>query len=141
MDTDGHETAVAVLIRPSPDIRQCAKAVDAGIGAFTVSAVLIVVLRLFGGRYTGGGFPVATALAAAFAAGAALAGVAAGSAQIATTAAYAAKNPAASAAKLSLFGARQWLNTAPLQATDLRGKVVLVKPSRRVYASLGRRPC
>jgi thiol-disulfide isomerase/thioredoxin len=96
------------------------------IGAFTVSAVLIVVLRLFGGRYTGGGFPVATALAAAFAAGAALAGVAAGSAQIATTAAYAAKNPAASAAKLSLFGARQWLNTAPLQATDLRGKVVLV---------------
>jgi hypothetical protein len=41
-------------------------------------------------------------------------------------AAYAAKNPAASAAQLSLLDARQWLNTAPLQAADLRGKVVLV---------------
>jgi len=62
---------------------------------------------------------------AAFAAGVALAGVAGGMTQIATTATFAANN-AASAAQLPLLGARQWLNTAPLQGTDLRGKVVLV---------------
>jgi thiol-disulfide isomerase/thioredoxin len=93
------------------------------VGAFTVSAALIVVLRRSGGWCTRGGFPMATALAATFAAGA---GVAAGMAQIATTAAYAAKNPAASTAQLALLAARQWLNTEPLQADDLRGKVVLV---------------
>jgi thiol-disulfide isomerase/thioredoxin len=38
--------------------------------------------------------------------------------------AYAADN--LSAVQQSLIGARQWLNTAPLQAADLKGKVVLV---------------
>ena len=65
------------------------------------------------------------ALSVAVAAGAALAGVAA-VAPIATPAGHAANNPAAPAARASLLGARQWLNTTPLQATDLRGKVMLV---------------
>jgi hypothetical protein len=39
---------------------------------------------------------------------------------------YAADQPALSAVQQSLIGARQWLNTQPLQAADLRGKVVLV---------------
>lgn len=62
---------------------------------------------------------------ATLAAGVALAWVAGGMTQIATTATFAANN-AVSAAQLPLLGARQWLNTAPLQGTDLRGKVVLV---------------
>ena len=69
---------------------------------------------------------MAAALAVAIAAGAALAGIVAGMAQIATNAAYAAKSPAASAAQQALLGAREWVNTAPLQAADLRGKVTLV---------------
>jgi thiol-disulfide isomerase/thioredoxin len=41
-------------------------------------------------------------------------------------AARAASNPTLSAPLKSLIGARQWLNTQPLQAEDLRGKVVVV---------------
>ncbi len=43
-----------------------------------------------------------------------------------STAAQAASEPALSAVQLSLLGARQWLNTQPLSAADLRGKVILV---------------
>ena len=96
------------------------------IGASTVSATLIAVLRTSSGRHICGGFPAATTLAAAFAAEAAIVGVAAETAGFATEAAYAADKPAASSAQLSLTSAPQWLNTAPLRATDLRGKVVLV---------------
>jgi thiol-disulfide isomerase/thioredoxin len=85
------------------------------IGALAGCTMLAAVLRR-------SGFAAATALATAVAAGAAFGGVA----RIATTATYAAANPPAAAAELSLLGARQWLNTAPLQAADLRGKVVLV---------------
>jgi thiol-disulfide isomerase/thioredoxin len=42
------------------------------------------------------------------------------------TAAYAAPGPALSRPQRSLLGARQWLNTQPLRAEDIRGKVVLV---------------
>ena len=91
----------------------------------TIAAVLTLVLSLCGRRSVCGGFPTA-ALSAVFAAGAALAGVAAAVAPIATPAAHAANNPAAPAAQASLLGARQWLNTPPLQTTDLSGKVMLV---------------
>jgi thiol-disulfide isomerase/thioredoxin len=94
--------------------------------ALTVSATLIVVLRSSSGRHIRGGFPAVTTLATAFAAEAAVVGIAAATAGFATTIAYAADKPAASPAQLSLINAPQWLNTAPLRATDLRGKVVLV---------------
>lgn len=90
------------------------------IGALAFAAVLSVLLRLCGSRYASRGVPMAMALATA------LAGVAVGTGRIATTATYAADNRAGAAAQLSLLGAPQWLNTAPLQAADLRGKVVLV---------------
>jgi thiol-disulfide isomerase/thioredoxin len=60
--------------------------------------------------------------AANFTLGAALAGIA----PIAVTAADAADRSTLSAVQQSLIGVRQWLNTPPLQAADLRGKVVLV---------------
>jgi thiol-disulfide isomerase/thioredoxin len=72
-----------------------------------------------------GGKQINKFIFAALAAGVALAVVAGGMTQIATTDTFAANNPA-SVAELSLLGARQWLNTAPLQNTDLHGKVVLV---------------
>jgi thiol-disulfide isomerase/thioredoxin len=96
------------------------------IGAFTVAAALFVVLRCSGGRHSCGGFPAAAPLAVAFPAAVILAGVASGLAKFATTAASAADQPAALAAQLPLTGAQQWLNTGPLQATDLRGKVILI---------------
>jgi thiol-disulfide isomerase/thioredoxin len=68
----------------------------------------------------------AALIAGVAAAAAAVAGAVAGTGRLATTAASAADRSDASATQLSLIGARQWLNTAPLQATDLRGKVVLV---------------
>src|SRR5262249_5434685 len=46
--------------------------------------------------------------------------------QVATRAAYAADKSTASPIQQSLIGAQQWLNTAPPQAGDLRGKVILV---------------
>jgi len=42
------------------------------------------------------------------------------------TVAYATEEPALSASLRSLLGARQWLNTQPLQPKDVQGKVVLV---------------
>jgi thiol-disulfide isomerase/thioredoxin len=42
------------------------------------------------------------------------------------TAAYAARGPALSGPLGKLLGAQQWLNTPPLHAEDIRGKVVLV---------------
>jgi thiol-disulfide isomerase/thioredoxin len=78
-----------------------------------------------GGLRANGGVLTAIAVAAV-AGGAYLAGDAGRTARFATTAAYAADKPALSAVQLSLIGARQWLNTDPLQAADLRGKVVLV---------------
>jgi thiol-disulfide isomerase/thioredoxin len=42
------------------------------------------------------------------------------------TPAYGATGPALSESLASVLGARQWLNTPPLQPQDLRGKVVLV---------------
>jgi thiol-disulfide isomerase/thioredoxin len=88
------------------------------LGALTVSGILIVVLCFFGDRRTFRRFPVI----APFQVPTALAAVAVGFAQFTTTAAFAADSPA----RQALLGARQWLNTAPLQAADLRGKVVLV---------------
>ena len=65
--------------------------------------------------------PLYTALGA----GVALAALAAGTIDVATTSTIAAGYPA-STPLLALLGAKQWLNTAPLRDTDLRGKVVIV---------------
>jgi thiol-disulfide isomerase/thioredoxin len=95
------------------------------IGESIVSAMPAVVSRLCGGFRAGGGILIVTA-AAAFVVGVDFAGDPARIVMFATATAYAADKPTLSAAQQSLIGARQWLNTAPPQAPDLHGKVVLV---------------
>jgi len=73
--------------------------------------------------------PLYTALGA----GVALAALAAGTIDVATTSTIAAGYPA-STPLLALLGAKQWLNTAPLRDTDLRGKVVIVNPVSTAFA-------